>query len=221
MSLNFIEAENLLCITRFAQHNAADYWPMLSVQEQKLAEKKVTSSLKNKAILSYGLRRTQLATLLNKNPKQLTFETTAQQKPILTHTPLHFNVSHSDDYWVILVHATHHIGVDIESTTRKVDFLELDNRFFAKEETKIMTHAENSSDLFWQLWTAKEALLKATGQGLVNGLEKSALFMNQQQKWQAHAAEFQSWQLETLIIAENTIISAAIPHNEKLAHYFF
>jgi 4'-phosphopantetheinyl transferase len=221
MPLHFSQSENLLYLTRFSQHNAIDYWPILSSQEKKLVEKKVSSSLKNKAILSYGLRRKQLAALLNEDPQRLIFETTAHQKPILTHVPLHFNVSHSEDYWVILINASHPIGVDIEVTKKEIDFLALANRFFSKEETQIIIHAENSKDLFWQIWTAKEALLKATGQGLLNGLEHSVLFINQQKKWQAHAAEFQSWQLETLTITTDAVLSAAIPCNQSLFYYFF
>lgn len=89
-------------------------------------------------------------------------------KPYITDGPS-FNISHSGDYVVCAVSATHQVGIDIEQHS-DINFQEMKCIWSAKEWNCIQG-SENSLNTFFKLWTRKEAILKADGIGLTNNLK--------------------------------------------------
>lgn len=72
-----------------------------------------------------------------------------------------FNISHSGDF-VILGSSENPIGVDIEKTS---DYHEkVAKRVFTDNEQKWLE--DDKKNRFYQLWTLKESVMKATGKGL-------------------------------------------------------
>ncbi len=93
--------------------------------------------------------------------------THAQGKPYFPSQPhWHFNLSHAGRY-AVLATDERPIGVDIEQL--HAFSLEIATRYFAPEEQaqlQACPTATAQQQLFFQLWTCKEAYLKATGAGL-------------------------------------------------------
>lgn len=87
-----------------------------------------------------------------------------------------FNWSHSGGRAVVAVARDVRPGVDVESprTGRTREVLGLARRFFAPDEAAWLATlgASHRQSAFLQLWTAKEALLKAHGRGLAFGLHR-------------------------------------------------
>lgn len=82
--------------------------------------------------------------------------------------PVSFNVSHSGRYGLIAIAPRGRIGVDVEDRRPRRD-LEGDIRvLFAPGEQAEFAKADDARkmDLFYSLWTMKEALAKASGVGL-------------------------------------------------------
>ncbi|MBN2432182.1 MAG: 4'-phosphopantetheinyl transferase superfamily protein [Acidobacteria bacterium] len=103
---------------------------------------------------------------------QLVFDTDARGKPYLAGmTGLHFNVSHSGE-WVAVAISPLPVGVDVEAV-RGVD-LAVARRFFAPEEMAWLLSRTpvEQAQAFYQLWTAKESVLKNLGQGLQLPLDR-------------------------------------------------
>ena len=90
-------------------------------------------------------------------------------------TPLIFNLSHTHSAIVCVVGREPEIGIDIEELTR-VAPLELAEHVFAPQEQMLLKRAAPHAQaaVFWQLWTLKEAYIKARGMGLSLPLEKVA-----------------------------------------------
>jgi 4'-phosphopantetheinyl transferase len=168
-----------LYATRFSIHNPSDYYSLLSEEEQLKTQKKAFPKLQDEAILSLGLRRAILAKHLSQSAKELIFSVTENQKPTLVKGP-YFNVSHSHDYWVIAIAHNGPIGVDIEDKSRPVNFLEIAKRFFSPEEYAFLSASVEPKEVFWRYWTAKEALVKASGKGIVEGIDKMIIDLNAQ-----------------------------------------
>ena len=86
-------------------------------------------------------------------------------KPSIMGFPKHFNLSHSGEYVVCAV-CDGEVGVDIQ---KWVPFKERTaERFFAPAEWKVLQNlppAEHT-EMFFRLWTRKEAYGKYTGQGI-------------------------------------------------------
>jgi 4'-phosphopantetheinyl transferase len=64
------------------------------------------------------------------------------------------------------------VGVDIEDTTRRTDVEAIAQRYFAPSERRDLAQA--GRERFYELWTLKEAYLKARGLGIAAALEKIA-----------------------------------------------
>lgn len=86
---------------------------------------------------------------------------------------LHFNLSHSEDLAIYCFATSYLVGVDLEYLLKKIDCDRIAERFFSQQEAKLIQNLpeKQKKQTFFQLWTAKEAYLKATGEGLVGGLD--------------------------------------------------
>jgi 4'-phosphopantetheinyl transferase len=82
-----------------------------------------------------------------------------------------FNVAHSGD-WVLIALAPSEIGIDLEQITGPFSYEGILERYFSPAEARFVREKDDSCKRFYLLWTRKEALLKATGRGLCNELEK-------------------------------------------------
>ncbi|NLU78266.1 4'-phosphopantetheinyl transferase superfamily protein [Micromonospora sp. HNM0581] len=119
-----------------------------------------------------ALTRLVLAGMLDAPASGLHFEATCRQcggkhgKPVLSRprSPVTFSVAHSHQ-WCVVAFAVHAaIGVDIEQIAISGNRLPL--RALAPAEQAVVDTAEDRTAAFVRYWTRKEALLKATGDGL-------------------------------------------------------
>jgi 4'-phosphopantetheinyl transferase len=85
---------------------------------------------------------------------------------------LQFNLSHSQDLALYGFSIEQKIGVDLEYSRSISDVEKLAQRFFSAQEYKLISNCDRElkQQVFLQFWTAKEAYLKATGEGLVDAL---------------------------------------------------
>ncbi len=118
--------------------------------------------------------RTLLGELVRRPPDTLEFIKGEGGKPYLVHDrDLFFNVSHSAGTIAFISSERGETGVDVEEA-RDRDCLNLARHFFSPREIKALER-ENSPegvvDLFFRIWTQKEAYLKGTGKGLPGGLK--------------------------------------------------
>lgn len=114
-----------------------------------------------------GMLRYLLASRLGTGPESLVFAIGERGKPYLPGADLHFNLSHSEDRAVLALSRLESIGIDIERYDRRVDIDGLSRRCFRASEIARfaeMSEAEKQRAFFW-VWTAKEARMKATGEG--------------------------------------------------------
>ena len=84
-------------------------------------------------------------------------------KPYLKNSNIYFNISHSGDY-VVLAIADKEIGIDIEEIAPISDSVA--KKVFTKEEN-LWLLKQNNLEAFYKLWTAKESIMKVTGEGFM------------------------------------------------------
>jgi len=87
---------------------------------------------------------------------------------------LDFNWSHCADHAAVAVARRLAPGIDIERRDERGNALRLAQRYFHPAETAALAGlpAAERSAVFLELWTAKEAVLKATGRGISFGLHR-------------------------------------------------
>ena len=82
-----------------------------------------------------------------------------------------FNLSHSSGVSLLAFDPGSEIGVDVEMIDEEFDYEPIVKRWFTPEEGKyIWQSKENSRIRFYELWTRKEAYLKAIGEGITKNL---------------------------------------------------
>jgi 4'-phosphopantetheinyl transferase len=104
-------------------------------------------------------------------PDAWRFVASAQGRPEIASPPsaLRFNLSHTEGLVVCAVAEQREIGVDVEERGRTLDLLALATSVFAGPELALLRAGSSDSEqrrIFFELWTLKEAYLKARGLGL-------------------------------------------------------
>lgn len=84
-------------------------------------------------------------------------------KPAVVGHALEISASHSGDWIAVALSARAPIGVDVEEIKPGKDMGQLLNYVFSPSE---LTLLPDPKAVFYQAWTRKEAILKATGEGL-------------------------------------------------------
>lgn len=105
---------------------------------------------------------------------QISFNETEKGRPFLCDLPdTWFSFSSCRFGFAGAWSSSHAIGVDVEDSTRAVEAAELAQQFFSAAETQILEGAGDvkRQQLFFQLWSLKEAALKSIGEGLPFGLD--------------------------------------------------
>jgi 4'-phosphopantetheinyl transferase len=105
---------------------------------------------------------------------QITFGETQNGRPFLADLPdFWFSFSSCRLGFAGAWSSTHGVGVDVEDSTRKVDAAELARQFFSAAEARVVERAGGlkRQQVFFQLWSLKEAALKSIGEGLPLGLD--------------------------------------------------
>ena len=106
---------------------------------------------------------------------------TDRGKPFAPSLPeIDFNLSHARDHVLIAIARGQPLGVDLERVDRKIEVDDLARRFFAPTEADALAilPAEHRLAAFLRLWTCKEAVLKALGEGIAFGLDRVAFALD-------------------------------------------
>lgn len=122
----------------------------------------------NYFVRKYALR-ILLGKFLGQAPAEIRYFLQENKKPAAD--GLQFNASHSKNYVAIAI-STHPIGIDIEYLNPDFDHTDILAQCFDDEETRFIKNGTDPRLNFYTLWTRKEAMLKATGEGLVKDLNK-------------------------------------------------
>jgi len=156
---------------------------------------------------SYMVARCCLRLLLSKftglSPDQIEYSYTKNKKPYISNT-IHFNLSHHQHHVLIAI-SSQAIGIDVEQHLEDFDFTTILESCFIEEEIRFIHQGPQPSLNFYTLWTRKEALLKATGEGLIDNLtEVSSLDITQ-------TRGENRYQLYSWLCADQAIVSLAKP----------
>jgi 4'-phosphopantetheinyl transferase len=105
-------------------------------------------------------------------PQEWQFSYNKYGKPFINcmsnQLPLQFNLSHTGKLIVMAVTLNNDIGVDVEYVHRKGKTISLADSYFAPVEAEHLhdLSEEKQRERFFELWTLKEAYIKACGMGL-------------------------------------------------------
>jgi len=152
--------------------NLAAQLAMLSPDEMVRADRFRFERDRDRFILTRSLLRTLLGRYLEQPPRSLVFEYGVCGKPALApgigRGNLHFNLTHSENLALIAVTGVAETGIDVERIGPVPLAEKVAKRFFSPTELAWLNDGEEClyAERFFQLWTRKEACLKAQGAGI-------------------------------------------------------
>ena len=137
--------------------------------------------LQTRFVVAHAAARGILGQYLGVLPQDVIFGSVAAGKPVVRGQVLAFNLSHSGDVAVCAVAANGNLGVDVEAVRPVPDADTLASRFFSGEEAAelALVPAGDRLRAFFDVWTRKEAFLKATGEGMARPLDSFSVSVAQ------------------------------------------
>ncbi len=146
----------------------------LSPEERERAARFGTSALRERYITGRAVLRQLLGAALSMPPSKVPIARSRRGRPVIAGAPvIDFNVSHTRGIGVFAIGAGlpgHlRIGVDVEHEERQVGVDRLARRLLTPTERQAFLPLSGSERQrrFLRVWTCKEAMSKATGDGLV------------------------------------------------------
>lgn len=156
-------------------------------------------------VIGRGLLRMLLASYLQLEASELRFRYSAKGKPELLlsgrSVNLQFNVAHSGAIILLAFTLDRKIGVDIEEIRTDIEIDEISQRFFSPREREWLASlpVPPRCAAFFRCWTRKEALLKATGEGLSVSLDSFDVFSTADaDTYSLETADGQKWLLQDM-----------------------
>ncbi len=149
----------------------AECQQVLSEDERGRAERIVVEWARAEFVVGRGMLRRILGGSLGCGAEAVRFGVGRKGKPFVD-GGVEFNVSHSKGMVAIAVCRSAVVGVDVEGVDEGIEALEIARgQFAAGEITRIERERESGrARAFYEIWTRKEALMKAHGDGLGLGL---------------------------------------------------
>jgi 4'-phosphopantetheinyl transferase len=120
-------------------------------------------------VAARGALRHILAHHLNVPPDALRFGYAAEGKPFLADYPeLRFSFSHADDRFLVAVSREGPLGADLEAVPDERVVTGTMGRVLSEPERSLLARLERPTRAAWfaEVWTRKEACVKADGRGL-------------------------------------------------------
>jgi len=179
---------------------------VLSEREQEKAGRMFIAKDKERYVVSKYCLRTILSLCLNTNPHKIDFIFHEHKKP--TVNGIEFNISHTGDYVLIAI-SPKAVGIDVEFLNREFDFKSILDITFSNKEIDYIGNKDINPTNFYVMWTRKEALLKASGEGVSDNLHLIECLDEHLER------EKEVFKMRTFMIADNYVASIATTLDQK------
>lgn len=205
---------------------------ILSDDERERSGKFIRRQDAESFIIARGTLRIILGKYLNVDPSSICFDYGPFGKPCLPEksniSEISFSLSHSAGYGLYIITRQKAVGIDIEYSKPLMDLKIITDKIFSKNEKDAFNKLSDiqKQDIFFYIWTRKEAYIKANGFGfnfpvsdidvLTDTLEcKSILFFNDT------AYRETSFLLNSFIPIPNFIASTAIEGEKSCSIIYY
>ncbi|MBN2046430.1 MAG: 4'-phosphopantetheinyl transferase superfamily protein [Anaerolineaceae bacterium] len=141
---------------------------LLSDDERSRAARFLSKQSAAQFITARAYLRRLLSRYLDRTPSALRFGYNPDGKPYSIDDPnVTYNLAHSHGYALFAFALQHPIGVDLEWIDPDLKFQPMAQIVFTMEEQSLLARTPEAErlEMFYKMWTRKEAVLKAFGSG--------------------------------------------------------
>ena len=165
---------------------AQSHLDWLATDERERYQRLVFAEKKHEFLVTRVLARRVLSQWAERPPESLAFDLGPYGRPELRQAPnaprrLRFNLSNTRGLVACAVAWDRDVGVDVEHMDRRTEATAVADRFFSPMEVEALMRLETNTQRrrFFELWTLKEAYIKARGLGLAIPLESFSFSLDQ------------------------------------------
>ena len=133
-------------------------------------------------------------------------------KPYIKDSDLHYNISHSDKFWVCVI-SNEPVGIDIQIATNS-KFEKISKRYFTDEENDYVI--VGGKEAFFQIWTIKEAYTKFLGESIFNIIDKVETVKNGLILNEIRGVKIKILDLSKYTLCENLKCTVAFKKDEEI-----
>ncbi len=144
----------------------------LSADERERTRGFRSGAHQRRFVVARGMLRQLLGRYLDQEPGAVAFSYGGHGKPLLQEGGVHFNVSHTRELALYAIACDREVGVDVEWMRPQVAHEQIAAHFFSREEQEALAQVPDAERraAFYNIWTRKEAYVKARGAGIAAGL---------------------------------------------------
>lgn len=164
--------------------------PELDAEERERASRFATAELRRRFVAAHVVQRRLLGLALGIPASAVRFARGRSGKPLLAaapgeEAPIAFNLSHSEEFALFALAHLPLLGVDIERRRALSDRDAVAKRVFTPgERARIDADDEAERErAFFAAWARKEAVIKATGEGLSAPLREIEVLESSSEVW--------------------------------------
>ncbi|HBH83008.1 MAG: hypothetical protein A2X04_06115 [Bacteroidetes bacterium GWF2_41_9] len=152
------------------------FYDLLSDNEKSRADRFKHSTDYDCYVSVHALLRIELSRILGIKARSIKIGTAETGKPFIQGVDRSFSLSRTKNLFAFVIgNGNQYMGIDIEQIKPEIDFKNISRNYFSVNEQQLILSFNNISDqkrTFFEIWTRKEALLKAIGIGISNDLVK-------------------------------------------------
>lgn len=148
------------------------YMGLLDDGERERLDRLAEHRARTEFLVTRALCRVMLSQFVDRPPSAWRFDVNAYGKPCLPDddpaSSIDFNLSNTKELVVCAIGTSCHLGIDIEPYTQARPVEAMAKRFFASAEVDQVMRAAPADRMarFIEIWTLKEAFIKAWGTGM-------------------------------------------------------
>ena len=162
---------------KFYQYNIRDlsddnyirYYSLMSEEKKRRVNRFRFEDDKKRTVVGEMLARMAISEWCGVSEESIVFAIAEHGKPYAKDLNVEFNISHSADM-VVCVVDDNPVGVDIEKI-RTIENIVIAYACNQTEKSKISNLSDKRYSVFFEIWTAKEAICKFEGIGVSNNLK--------------------------------------------------
>ena len=195
-----------------------DLQDYLSPNELERAAKFKFSKDREHFLLRHYLLKLILCEYCDCQPHELKFRYNNYNKPFINipeFKELKFNMSSSDDLMMIGLCKQNDIGIDVEKIreTGNLEHIALEN--FSERELEYLNSKLDKTTAFFNIWTRKEAFIKAVGKGIYFPLKSFCVDVDPSGSYEnmtilKHPVESKRWRTIAIKVSDSHIAALAI-----------
>ncbi len=157
--------ETLWCLKISDYAGYFGYFLGVMDKKEKSKVKYRSGEASRRYVLRKGIARYILAQALGSPIETVNILYTIKGKPYIEGNTVYFSISHSGDYFAVLVSDKYLVGVDIQIMKKKSIYPTL---ILSPKESRYMESLKEDGRYlyYWRIWTFKEAVSKITGDGM-------------------------------------------------------